>query len=120
MSLLDSILGQVGQGGDIAGIAERLGLDRSLVEKAVSGLAAVHAQPGDTVDAAAAKTGIESGVLGAVLQQLGGAGALGSITDALASNPQAAGLLKMFDRDGDGNPVNDILGMASGLFGKKD
>ena len=119
MSLLDSILGQVGQSTDIAGMAERLGLDPSLVEKAVSGLAAAHAQPGDTVDAAAEKTGIESGVLGAVLQQLGGPGALGSISEALANHPQAAGLFKMLDRDGDGSPVNDILGMASGLFGKR-
>jgi len=25
----------------------------------------------------------------------------------------------MLDKDGDGNPLNDIAGIASGLFGKK-
>jgi hypothetical protein len=37
----------------------------------------------------------------------------------LKDNPQAAGILKMLDRDGDGNPLNDVMGMAKGLFGKK-
>jgi hypothetical protein len=26
-------------------------------------------------------------------------------------------LLSQLDRDGDGNPINDVLGMAKGLFG---
>jgi hypothetical protein len=28
-----------------------------------------------------------------------------------------SGITSMLDRDGDGNPVNDVLGMAKGLFG---
>ena len=36
----------------------------------------------------------------------------------LKDHPEAAGLLGKLDSDGDGNPVNDILGMAKGLFGK--
>jgi hypothetical protein len=33
-------------------------------------------------------------------------------------NPQIlSGLTSALDRDGDGNPINDVLGMAKGLFG---
>ncbi len=119
MSLLDSILGQVGQNMDIAGIAGRLGIDPSVAEQAVSALAAAHPQPGDTVDAASDQTGIDSGTMTQVLEQLGGNAALGQLNQVMANHPQAAGLLNMLDRDGDGNPINDIVGMASGLFGKK-
>lgn len=28
------------------------------------------------------------------------------------------GILESLDRDGDGNPLNDLAGMAEGLFGK--
>lgn len=35
----------------------------------------------------------------------------------IQNNPQAAGLFNLLDRDGYGNPVNDVLGMAKGLFG---
>lgn len=34
-----------------------------------------------------------------------------------AAHPQAAGILGMLDKDGDGNPLDDIAGMAKGLFG---
>ena len=119
MSLFDSILGQIGQNDGVAGIAAKLGIDPALAEKALSGLAAAHPQPGDTVATAAANTGIAPGTLEQLVQQIGGTGALASITGAIASNPQAASLLGMLDRDGDGNPIDDIMGMASGLFGKK-
>jgi len=39
----------------------------------------------------------------------------------IKSHPQAASILSMLDRDGDGNPLDDIGGLidsAKGLFGK--
>ena len=48
----------------------------------------------------------------------GGEGALGDIAAKMASNPQLAGIANMLDRDGDGNPLDDIAGIAKGLFGK--
>jgi len=38
----------------------------------------------------------------------------------MQGNPHLEGLAKMLDRDrdGDGNPLDDIAGMAKGLFGK--
>ncbi len=118
MSLLDSILGQAGQNIDIASIASKMGIDPAMAEKAVAALGTAHAEPGDTVETAAASTGLDSGMLNQIVAQIGGTGGLGQISDMLKNNPQLAGVASMLDRDGDGNPVNDILGMAKGLFGK--
>ena len=46
-----------------------------------------------------------------------------SIFDKVTSAFSAGGIgsqaVQMLDRDGDGNPLNDIVGMASGLLGRK-
>lgn len=118
MSRLDGILGQLAGKVDVANLASKVGLDPALAEKAVAALGAAHPQPGDTVSAAAAQTGIDSATLSRIVEQIGGEGALAKISQFINSNPQAAGLLQKLDRDGDGNPLNDALGMARGLFGK--
>ena len=118
MGLLDGILGQVGSI-DIAGIAGKLGVDPAIAEKAVAALGQAHPQPGDTVAAASAKAGIDSGTLGQIVEQLGGEGMLAQVSQAMKDHPQATSILNMLDRDGDGNPLDDILGMASGLLGRK-
>lgn len=117
MSLLDSVLSQVGGNLDVASIASRFGIDPALAQQAVTALAGAQPQPGDTIAAAAQQTGIDAGLLAQIAGQLGGEGGLGQIASALAANPQAAGLLGMLDRNGDGSPIDDVLGMAKGLFG---
>ena len=119
MGLFDSILGQAGQHADVANMAAKLGIDPGMAEKAIAALGQSHGEPGDTVSGAAAKTGLDAGMLSQIVEQIGGEGSLGQYADALKSNPQAAGILDMLDRDGDGNPLNDVMGMAKGLFGKK-
>lgn len=118
MGLLDGILGQVAGNLDVAAIAKQVGIDPSMAEMAVTALGKAHPEPGDTVETASAATGIDSGVLGQIVSQLGGEGALGQLSGLIKDHPQAGSLLGMLDRDGDGNPLNDIAGMASGLFGK--
>ena len=118
MGLLDGILGQVGGNLDIAAIAKQVGIDPAMAEMAVTALGKAHPEPGDTVETASAATGIDSGILGSIVSQLGGEGALGQLSGLIKDHPQAGSLLGMLDRDGDGNPLNDIAGMASGLFGK--
>jgi hypothetical protein len=39
------------------------------------------------------------------------------VSRILQDHPQAQSILGMLDRDGDGNPLNDLAGMAKGLFG---
>jgi hypothetical protein len=118
MSILDGILGQLGGNVDIANLASKVGLDPGLAEKAIAALGAAHPQPGDTVATAAARTGIDSGTLSQIVEHIGGEGALGRFSQILAEHPQAASVLGQLDRDGDRNPINDVLGVAGSLFGK--
>ena len=121
MGILDGILGQIGGGNlDVASIAQQVGIDPALAEKAIAALGRAHDEPSDTVATAAQSTGIDTGTLDQIVGQLGGEGALGQVAGALRDNPQILSSIGgMLDRDGDGNPLNDILGMASGLFGKQ-
>ncbi len=120
MSILDSILTQVSGSPDtVAELAKKVGIDPAMAEKAVAALGQSHAEDGDTVELAAGKTGIDSGMLGNIMSQMGGEGALGDLAGKFGGDSKLGGLASMLDRDGDGNPLDDIAGMASGLFGKK-
>ena len=119
MSMLDSVLKQVSGSPDtVASLAEQVGLDSSMVEKAVAALGQSHPESGDTVELASQKTGIEIGALGGIVSQLGGENALGELSGLMDGNIEMADIAKLLDRDGDGNPLDDVLGMAKGLFGK--
>jgi hypothetical protein len=118
MGIFDTILGQVGQHADIGNMAAKLGIPAEMAEKAVAALGQSHGEPGDTIAGAAAKTGLDAGTLGQIVQQIGGEGSLAEYAKALQDNPAAAGVFKFLDQDGDGNPINDVLGMAGKLFGK--
>jgi hypothetical protein len=50
---------------------------------------------------------------------MGGEGMLAQVSQLMKDHPQAASIFNMLDRDGDGNPLDDIMGMASGLLGRK-
>ncbi|MBS0482173.1 MAG: hypothetical protein JSR96_08455 [Proteobacteria bacterium] len=118
MGIFDSILGQVSEHADVGNMAAKLGIPTDVAEKAIAALGQSHTEAGDTVEGAAAKTGIDTGTLSQIVDQIGGEGSLGQYAQALQNSPQAAGILGMLDRDGDGNPLNDVIGMAKGLFGK--
>lgn len=104
MGLLDGILGQLGGVDQIGKLAGQFGISEEQVQTAMAALGQAHAEPGDTVASAAAATGLSADTLQGLLGQIGGEGALDKISG-------------MIDRDGDGNPVNDIMGMAGKLFG---
>ena len=107
MSLLDGILKSIGGApDDVANLASKVGIDPAMAEKAIAALGQTHAMEGDTVELAAAKTGLDTGILNKIVEQIGGEGSLASFAS-------------LIDRDGDGNPLNDIMGMAGNLFGKK-
>lgn len=106
MGLLDGLLGNLGGTDQIAGLAAKVGLSEEQVKSAMAALGQSHAEPGDTVAGAAAKTGLPTDKLNDLLGQIGGENALGKISS-------------MIDRDGDGNPLNDLTGIMGSLFGKK-
>ena len=105
MSLFDTILGAAHDHPTVKNMAEKLGIDPATAEKAIAALADAHHKDGDTVELAAGKTGIDSGILEQVREQVGGEGSLAKFAQIL-------------DADHDGNPLNDIAGMAGKLFGK--
>ncbi|MEP0392669.1 MAG: hypothetical protein ABJ205_04945 [Erythrobacter sp.] len=120
MSMLDGILKQVAGSPDtVADLAGKVGLDPGMVEKAVAALGAAQPQEGDTVELAAQKTGIDASALTGIVSQLGGEGALGDLAGKIGGDSKLSGIMSMLDQDGDGNPLDDIAGMASSLFGKK-
>ena len=57
-------------------------------------------------------------VITQIVGHIGGEGSLGEYARMVQDNPQIlSGITSALDRDGDGNPINDVLGMAKGLFG---
>jgi len=117
MGIFDTILSQAGHA-DVGNLASKLGLPPELAEKAIAALGQSHGEPGDTITAAAAKTGLDTGMLSQIVEQIGGEGSLAQYAQTLQDNPQLAGVFKWLDQDGDGNPIDDVLGMAGKLFGK--
>jgi hypothetical protein len=105
MALFDDILGRVSGHPEIINLATKLGIDPKQAEAAVAALGEAHQQPGDTVQQAAAKTGLDAGVVSQIVDHIGGEGSLGKFAS-------------MLDQDGDGNPLDDLAGLASKLFGK--
>ncbi len=106
MSILDGILKNIGGApDDVVNLAKQVGLDPAMVEKAIATLGHTHQLDGDTVELAAEKTGMSPDILNQIVAAVGGEGSLSNFASIL-------------DRDGDGNPINDIMGMAKGLFGK--
>jgi len=121
MSILDGLMKQVAGSPDtVASLAEQVGLDPSMVEKAVAALGQSHPEEGDTVELAAGKTGIDASALTGIVSQLGGEGALGDLASKMSGEEGGlSGIMGMLDQDGDGNALDDIAGMASSFFGKK-
>lgn len=107
MSIFDSILKGIGGApDDVTNLATKLGIDPAMAEKAIAALSKAHQAPGDTVETASTATGLPTDTLNQIVAAIGGEGSLTEFAN-------------MLDRDGDGNPLNDILGMAKGLFGKQ-
>jgi hypothetical protein len=106
MGMLDGLLGKISEHVDIANLATKVGLTPEQAQGAVAALGQSHTEAGDTVTLAAEKTGLPMDKLQEIVGQIGGEGSLASFAS-------------MIDRDGDGNPLNDITGMIGGLFGKK-
>lgn len=105
MSIFDQILGMAHDHPTVRNMADKIGIDPATAERAIAALTEGHQASGDTLDVAAATSGLDKGVLTQVMEQVGGEGSLSSF-------------MQILDKDHDGNPLNDISGIASGLFGK--
>lgn len=106
MSIFDGILKSIGGApDDVANLASQLGIDPKMAETAIAALGRTHQLEGDTVTLAAEKTGLSPDILSQIVTAIGGEGSLANFATIL-------------NRDRDGNPVDDIIDMAKGLFGR--
>ena len=104
MSILDGFLGQLGGDATLQNLAAKVGLSPDQVESAVTALSEAHGADGDTVETAAANTGLPADKLQEIVGHIGGEGSLG----------QFASLLQ------EGGGAGGIMGKLSGLFGSKE
>ena len=120
MSVFDTILKGIGGApDDVVNLAKKVGIDPSMAEKAIAALGHSHELEGDTVEAASAKTGLDTGTLGQIVSHIGGEGSLTEFARSLKESKQAQSVLGMLDQDGDGDVLDDAADFAKGLFGKK-
>ncbi|NBB23830.1 hypothetical protein GVM20_01665 [Porphyrobacter sp. SLTP] len=107
MSILDGILKNIGGApDDVVNLAAKIGIDPAMAGQAIAALGKTHQLDGDTVTLAAEKTGLSPDILNQIVDAIGGEGSLSNFASIL-------------DRDGDGNPIDDIMDMAKGLLGGK-
>ncbi|MBO9711817.1 hypothetical protein [Sphingomonas sp.] len=99
MSMLDGLLGQIGEHVDVNNLAAKVGLSPEHVQQAIAQLAHFHTADGDTAEGAAAATGLPLDKIQEIVSHLGGEGALAHF----------AGMLQ-----GQGG----VLGSLGGLLGK--
>ena len=101
MSFLDELLGQVSGGATVENLAEKVGLTPEQTQSAVAALGEAHGADGDTIETAAANTGLPAGKLQEIVGHIGGEGCLGQFASLLQESGGASGL----------------TGKLSGLFG---
>jgi hypothetical protein len=136
----NDVLGQIFGSKDVSRTvaghaAEQTGLDSSLLKKMLPMLAMLVAgylakQGGGEAAGGGGLGGLIGGMLGGGQAQGGGGlgGALGNVLGGMLGGGQSApaaapagglaGMASMLDFDGDGNPLDDIMGMASKLGGR--
>jgi hypothetical protein len=114
MSILDTIMNQMGGSmgqaveQQVAGmIAQKMGIDPSMAQMAIGALMKNHAEPNDTVQAAAEQTGVAPDMMSQILGHIGGEGALGSLIGQVGGAQQQQG-------GGMGDMLGGVLG---GLMG---
>ncbi|WP_394269885.1 hypothetical protein [Qipengyuania sp.] len=105
MAIFDKILGAAHNHPTVNNLADKLGIDPADAERAIAALGEAHNQDGDTVDLAAARTGMDRGTLSQIVEHIGGESSLARFS-------------QMLDADHDGNPLDDLADHASRLFGK--
>ena len=102
MSMFDGILGNLDD------IAAKVGIPADQVKSVTDMLGSKMADGGTSQMAALVATAQAHGLSVDKLQEMLGHGGVGDMVDKATA---------FLDKDGDGNPLNDLGGFAKGLFG---
>ncbi|WP_321324602.1 hypothetical protein [uncultured Parasphingorhabdus sp.] len=126
MSMLDKVMAMLPENFSIEEIAEKAGMSADEAKKGGEALFA-KLRDGSTdnmtaIKEAAAEAGVDpeklKGLLPAMAEKAGLDGE-GGLMDKLSGDDGLLGKVSGFlDRDGDGNPINDLTDMAKGFFRK--
>ncbi|MEQ7874713.1 hypothetical protein ABDK56_11990 [Sphingomonas sp. ASV193] len=96
MGVLDGMLSQLGGDATVDNLAAKFGLPADKVETAMAALSQAHQEEGDTVQSAAASTGLPPEKLSQIVDHIGGEGALGQFASLLQGNEGGEGMLGRF------------------------
>jgi hypothetical protein len=88
MGIFDSMLAEIDCELNAVAISEQLGIPVRKVEQAIAALAAAHSQQGNTVEAAAASSGLSRQQIAEIIDQLGGEVALDKLSGLLGKGPR--------------------------------
>ncbi len=106
MSVFDSILKGIGGApDDVVNLAAKVGIDPAMAEKAIAHWAMRTSSKAIPWKRPRPRPGCRPARCNQIVEHIGGEGSLMEFAN-------------MLDRDGDGNPLDDIAGMAKGLFGE--
>jgi hypothetical protein len=100
--MLDGLLSQLGGNVDITNLAAKVGISEVQAESAIAALGKAHPEPGDTVETAAATTGLPADILRQIVGHIGGEGSLAQFASLLQQSGGA----------------ESIIGKLGGLFGR--
>jgi hypothetical protein len=91
--MLDGLLSQVTENADVANLATKVGISEEQAEAAIVALGHAHTEPGDTVETAAATTGLPTDILQQIVGHIGGEGSLAQFASLLQESGGASGIL---------------------------
>ena len=117
MSMLDGLMQQFGGqiGPQLAQmVAQKFGIDPAMAQMAIAALTRNHPLPNNTVEAASAETGMSTDVLGQIVSQIGGEGALGQLGGMLGGAGQPGAAPGAAGAGGIGDVLGGLMGSVLG------
>ena len=125
MSMLDGILGQLGGALNLDELAGKIGMTTDELKQGGEALFSKLSNgenPAEAVQQAAAESGVDASklqeLLPSIAEKFGMDGQDGLLSKLTGEGGVLSSVTGFLDRDGDGNPINDVTDMIGGIFKK--
>ena len=125
MSMLDGILGQLGGALNLDDLAGKIGMTTDELKQGGEALFSKLSSgenPAEAVQQAAAESGVDASklqeLLPSIAEKFGMDGQDGLLSKLTGEGGMLSSVTGFLDRDGDGNPINDVTDMIGGFFKK--